>query len=240
MVLQLSAVNTDADFDVLIPLLWLSYGSPRIPFLPLLFAAEDESADALDKAVQRSKERLMQMHHADASSHWFKVTDTSTNTVIAGARWHVHETNPYSKLPERPLVVAYWPEGDRRNYASMSISQIVLPRMKRYREPHLSLQLCFTHPDYRNRGAGKLIMEWGVRIADSLGINAYVEATEMGKHLYAKFGFIMVSKDEVNTSVPNPSEEWKDMQKRFQPIPWYCMWRPICGIYEPEKMCLPW
>ena len=138
MPLQLAEVISDSDFDELIPLLWLSYESPRIPLLPLLFPVEDESAAAREKAVQHTKESMMHMHHTDPSSHWLKVTDTDTNQIIAGARWHVHEVDPYSSAPEKPFVVTSWPEGDRRRYATMNIGHIILPRTKRYRRPHLS------------------------------------------------------------------------------------------------------
>lgn len=138
MPLQLAEVTSDSDFDHLIPLLWLSYESPRIPFLPLLFPVNDESPKAREKAVQRTKEVMMHMHHADPSSHWLKVTDTDTDTIVAGARWHVHEADPYSSAPEKSFVVTSWPEGDRRKFATMNIGQVILPRMKRYRRPHLS------------------------------------------------------------------------------------------------------
>ena len=144
MPLQLAEVTSDSDFDILIPLLWLSYENPRIPFLPLLFPVEDESAEAREKAVQRTKEIMINMHHVDLSSHWFKVTDTDTDTIIAGARWHVHQVDPYSSAPEKPFVVTSWPEGDRRKFATMNIGQVILPRMKRYRRPHLSNVQPFT------------------------------------------------------------------------------------------------
>ena len=138
MSLQLAEVISDSDFDKLIPLLWHSYESPRIPFLPLLFPVEDESAEGRENAIQCTKEIMMRMHHADPSSHWLKVTDTDSNQIIAGARWHVHEVDPYSSAPEKPFVVTSWPEGDRRRYATMNIGQVILPRRKRYRSPHLS------------------------------------------------------------------------------------------------------
>lgn len=37
-----------------------------------------------------------------------------------------------------------------------------------------------------------MLVEWGVKRADELGIEAFVEATEEGKGLYAKWGFGVV------------------------------------------------
>lgn len=64
-------------------------------------------------------------------------------------------------------------------------------------------------------------MRWGVEKADSLGVESFIEATEMGRILYAKYGFVLVSIDQVNTNVPDPSEEWKDMERRFKATPWW-------------------
>jgi N-acetylglutamate synthase-like GNAT family acetyltransferase len=79
------------------------------------------------------------------------------------------------------------------------------------------LQVCFTDPDYRGRGAGKLLMEWGVNKADEIGVESFVEASELGMHLYKQFGFLTVSEELVDTNVSNPSEEWKYMATRFPP-----------------------
>jgi hypothetical protein len=139
MTFQLTEVTSDSDFDQLIPLLWRSYAVPRITLLPLLFPAENDSPEAREKQVAQCKAAMMHLHHADPSSHWLKVTDVETGTTVAGCRWHVHEKDPYSNMPEKPFVVTSWPEGDRRKYATMCIGDIILPRRTRYRKPHLSI-----------------------------------------------------------------------------------------------------
>lgn len=80
------------------------------------------------------------------------------------------------------------------------------------------LQICFTDPAYRGRGAGSLMMGWGVRKADEMGLDSFVEASEIGSHLYKKFGFVTVSEEQTDTTVPNPSKEWQDMVTRFPPL----------------------
>ena len=82
------------------------------------------------------------------------------------------------------------------------------------------LQVCFTHPDQRCRGAGNLIMDWGVKKADELGVESFIEATKIGKRLYENNGFVLVSIDAVDTNIQDPSEDWKDMERRFKADPW--------------------
>lgn len=79
------------------------------------------------------------------------------------------------------------------------------------------LQVCFTDPDYRGRGIGKFLMEWGVKKADEMGVESFIEASEMGTHLYRKFGFVIVCEELSETNISNPSEEWQDMAARFPP-----------------------
>ena len=62
-------------------------------------------------------------------------------------------------------------------------------------------------------------MEWGVRKADDIGVESFTEATDMGKRLYQKYEIILVSIDGVDTNISDPSEDWKDMERRFKANP---------------------
>lgn len=41
------------------------------------------------------------------------------------------------------------------------------------------LNLYFALPEYRHRGIGSLVMKWGVKKADELGIDGFLEASEL-------------------------------------------------------------
>jgi predicted N-acetyltransferase YhbS len=47
-----------------------------------------------------------------------------------------------------------------------------------------------THPDYRKRGAGSMLVKWGCDLADREGVAAYVDASSNGAPLYERFGFV--------------------------------------------------
>ncbi|PNS20578.1 hypothetical protein CAC42_305 [Sphaceloma murrayae] len=55
--------------------------------------------------------------------------------------------------------------------------------------PYLYLKSIATHPDHQRKGAGKVMMRWGLRKADDLGVPAYLEASEAGRRLYEQSGF---------------------------------------------------
>lgn len=63
-----------------------------------------------------------------------------------------------------------------------------------------------THPDHQRRGAGTMLMKWGTEVADSLGYEAFIEASSYGKHLYESWGFIAVPNEWIVIPV---SDKWK-------------------------------
>jgi GNAT superfamily N-acetyltransferase len=55
--------------------------------------------------------------------------------------------------------------------------------------PFFMLSSLATHPDYQGRGAGKLLLDWGVKKADVEGLVTYLDATQIAKPIYEKRGF---------------------------------------------------
>jgi GNAT superfamily N-acetyltransferase len=75
------------------------------------------------------------------------------------------------------------------------------------------LELLVTDAEYRRRGAATSLIRWGTDRADEEGICCRVEASPMGKPVYASCGF-----EELGT--------W-DVQVEGEPeiLPLYCMFR---------------
>lgn len=44
-------------------------------------------------------------------------------------------------------------------------------------------------PKYQRRGARRLLLDWGLELADKLKLEAYLEASPEGHHLYKSAGF---------------------------------------------------
>ena len=63
--------------------------------------------------------------------------------------------------------------------------------------PHVFLSIIATEPGQGRRGAGKMLMQWGVERADEAGVEAFLEASPMGVGLYRGFGFEEVGGFEV-------------------------------------------
>ena len=56
------------------------------------------------------------------------------------------------------------------------------------------------HPDYQRRGVGKLLMEWGLDVADREGLSCRLQATPQGRGLYSKCGFENVGNMDIDMS----------------------------------------
>jgi len=83
------------------------------------------------------------------------------------------------------------------------------------------------------------MMEWGVRKADELGLEAYIDATAEGKPLYENYGFVAAGGIDLDASKPDPSPRWKERAQCHLPFTFWPMWRPVGGKMEPRTV-KPW
>lgn len=95
------------------------------------------------------------------------------------------------------------------------------------------LNFCFTQPKHRRRGVGRLLMEWGIKKADELGLPSYIEATDIGLKLYEAYGFKVEGELDLDATTENPSEEFTKLREKLGcPIHGWFMRRPKYGKYE--------
>lgn len=73
-----------------------------------------------------------------------------------------------------------------------------------------------------------MLMNWGTNKADSEGLEAFIEASPMGKLLYANHGFQVVGTGVVTPQVDekDKSKEWKRLEQQLSPLDFTVMWRP--------------
>lgn len=105
--------------------------------------------------------------------------------------------------------------------------------------PRAVLELCFVHPSHRRRGAGRLLVEWGTKKADELGVEAFVESTPDGRPLYESCGFVTMNGFELKPTLPEETEELKKLQRDLH-FSGYFLWRPVRGVFEKGKTVVPW
>ena len=101
------------------------------------------------------------------------------------------------------------------------------------------LERCFTHPSHRRRGAGNLLVGWGVAKADELGLECFVEAANSGVSLYESHGFVVADVFRLDTRRQGASDEWEKHSREI-PVEYTFMWRPRGGRSEKGKTVFPW
>src|SRR5690242_8481550 len=90
------------------------------------------------------------------------------------------------------------------------------------------------HPSHRRHGVGSLLMQVGVTRADELEVEAWMEASSMGKPLYEKFGFRSLFRIGFDTERRDATDQWRRMQHEMTPGDFFPMWRPKKGVWESE------
>ncbi|KAK7976271.1 ribosome biogenesis protein S.t1.c1 [Apiospora arundinis] len=85
----------------------------------------------------------------------------------------------------------------------------------------------------RRQGVGHQFMNWGMKKADELGFDFYLDSTPSGRPLYEANGFRYL---EENVNIPVveriPGEKWKEVEEKVSPLTFWLMWRSVNGIYE--------
>jgi GNAT superfamily N-acetyltransferase len=87
----------------------------------------------------------------------------------------------------------------------------------------LDLHLLATSPAYQGKGAGGILIRWGLDQADKDGVKAYIEATPYALEIYKRYGWKVVD------SVVNNLEDW-DKSKVGRIHTTTCLLRPVTEV----------
>ncbi|CAM1509636.1 Fc.00g033750.m01.CDS01 [Cosmosporella sp. VM-42] len=231
-------VDTTADFDEVINCQWSAYENPFQSFFRLFCPIHGDGPLSRVKSIKECTVRQLDWHNSDPTSYWGKVVDDN-GKIVGACLWKICPINPFQKPDEH--TEAYWyPEGEARDYVSKCLQAFDAPRRKMGARPQLYLNIIYTHPDYRRQGVADLIMAWGKKKADEMGVETWLDATEYGVPVYKKHGFIVVNVNRLKPTKTDPGEEWKKIDKELQPMTFWQMWRPAGGNYREGETLKPW
>lgn len=224
MGLVVQEIDQDVDFPALARCLLEAYEDPPQKFLHIFFPINGSGAEAREAAIQEAAERLKLWHTHDPTSHWQKVVDIDTGRLVGGASWNVYTTNPFTE--PHALDVTWFPDDSSRVYVEKALENYGLPRAEVAQKPHIYLFNVFIHPDYRRHGAGQQVLDWGMKKADELGLDVFLDATPPGKPLYEANGFICLKENITKPTMENPDEKWKEMENKVGAFTFWLMQRP--------------
>ncbi|KAJ4366099.1 hypothetical protein N0V83_007734 [Neocucurbitaria cava] len=145
----------------------------------LAFANDHEYVDAVFPAHTtpagrvRGSERMLDIFHGDPYGNFLKVVDTGTGKMVAAAKWNLYEGGP---LPPQPEIGGdYWENEEEKEFAQCIFHAFFAPRQRVLEETGASLaalDMLMVDPDYQNQGAGRLLVRWGLAVADEMGVDA--------------------------------------------------------------------
>ncbi|KAI8631241.1 hypothetical protein F5Y19DRAFT_25181 [Xylariaceae sp. FL1651] len=228
--LKLHELTTDDEFKSVVEVEHEAYSKPFNGIWEVLKGSSPEECCA----------RQLSWHRNDPSSNWVYITDESSGDVVGAAQWNIYKENPYANGP--PELKAYWlPGGKSIRYVksgtlgSSNIPKInhllpgplkqvsdqllggLIEKCPRYMsKPHLLISYCFMHLAHRRRGVASLMLKWGTERADKLGLESFVESTEIARTTYEKHGFEFVEDLYMDASTENPNEEFNAVRKKLE------------------------
>ncbi|KAF1957108.1 hypothetical protein CC80DRAFT_525259 [Byssothecium circinans] len=123
--------------------------------------------------------------HTSSTQYTLKCIDTETNEIVGMGLLDVYITP--SEWKKGGLL---WLQGEERERAEALLEPMWNAREKlfdeeRYVYPHVIA----VHPDVQRKGIGKLLTEYGLRVAEQADLPAYLESSMKGEGLYEKLGF---------------------------------------------------
>lgn len=88
-------------------------------------------------------------------------------------------------------------------------------------------------------------MRWGTEKADEMGLEAWLDSTDIGLNVYEKYGFIRVSDRYLDPEMPSDlsaedQAELESLRTLIPPSHNTCMWRPKGGKYVDGVTVKPW
>ena len=72
-------------------------------------------------------------------------------------------------------------------------------------------------------------MNWGIKKANSMGVDIYLEATPPGRPLYEANGFNHVEEYVIQPQIENPDEKWNEIKEKVGPFIFFLMSKPADG-----------
>ena len=138
-----------------------------------------------------AKSRGRELLEHSSRAHYFKVIDTELdNTLIAVSKWRIYEKERSEEEVKSEFTLPAPVPEDCRAAREKFMAGIFKARWDIMgTRPYVLLDILTTHPDHHRRGAGTMLLKWGIDKADQLGLDSYLEGSSLGRPLYERHGY---------------------------------------------------
>ena len=142
------------------------------------------------RVLEEGFDRQMSGNHPSQHVNSLCIIDTTTNSIISHAIW-IFLPEGYIPSEDADCHHPWLPVGTneklRRDFDRMT--QELRSAHPGRKEKHWLLSLLATHPEHEGRGAGSMLIQWGLDKADEMRVRTYVDASVAGFPVYKKRGF---------------------------------------------------
>ncbi|KAL7626862.1 hypothetical protein AAE478_003636 [Parahypoxylon ruwenzoriense] len=130
-------------------------------------------------------EGMIQWWNHDKTSYTMKCLDSDTGKIVGMATWDLFHQPGKENGWERPAGIP-WLEGKEKERAEAILNAMwdIRDQLFGTRRKYISV-----HPEYQRRGIGRLLMQWGIDVAEKFGVPIYTESSQAGLGLYESVGF---------------------------------------------------
>ncbi|KAH7412839.1 acyl-CoA N-acyltransferase [Cadophora sp. MPI-SDFR-AT-0126] len=181
---------TPTDIPGILPVFFSSFVGPRAEELfPPTESGKKWLADSIAAAIANPA----------LGVQWVVVTDEPESSgdeekgkgkgkVVANAMWVKHSGGEIPSWDRR--MRAQPPEGVTVEALNGFFGPMARQHHRAMGErPHFFLESVSTDPNFRGRGLAALLIDWGVKAADELGWECYLDGTAKAVPLYQRWGF---------------------------------------------------
>ncbi|KAI1307413.1 hypothetical protein F5Y03DRAFT_352171 [Xylaria venustula] len=257
----ISVADLDKDWNGLFAAYWDSWKKPLQATGQLTFVGIGQGGRIEAEAFSQTKAEYLANAKANPDQTWVKAEDPErksqglSHQIVGGGVFTMHRENPFRAARGRqPQIAKPADAGDeiklpgpdfeagteRHKLRRELYTQMWSWRPKMMATAHADGQGIWVLPEYRQQGAAEALMEFWMASVDSLGVEAYLEASSLAASLYLKYGFVVIKYPTLTFHSEEPSAEWLDLVHDMQSHPISIMWRPKGGKYVEGKTVLPW
>ncbi|KAL5116375.1 hypothetical protein ACEQ8H_005723 [Pleosporales sp. CAS-2024a] len=141
----------------------------------------------------------------DATQYTLKCVDSQTGQIVGMALWDIYLTTSQWRRGD-----ISWLSGHQREHAEALISPLWHAREKLWlHQKYIYCHVVAVYPHHQRKGIGKLLMEFGMRVARQVSLPIYIESSPQAITLYEKLGCRRVkqpAKDKPTNASPQRTD----------------------------------
>lgn len=149
-----------------------------------------------EQTIHDSAKNHAKSFRTDPSVRYVKATDTSTDRIVAWARWNFYvDVVP----PDQPAGTKEWGDGTNVPLCEYFFRAMDAKRdMHMKDKPYFLMGILVTMPQYQGQGIGSSLLRWGLEIADEKGVECYINASPKAVKVYERLGWVEVDHVDVD------------------------------------------